>query len=35
MESRIDKIAELKSRSGSNIKNPPEMYRQYVGILSG
>jgi hypothetical protein len=35
MESRIDKIGELKSKSGSDIKNPRQMYRQYVGILIG
>ena len=38
MESRIDKIADLKSKGGMvgvRIKDPRQTYRQYVGILIG
>jgi hypothetical protein len=38
MESRIDKIADLKSKAGMvavRIKDPRQSYRRYVGILIG
>jgi hypothetical protein len=38
LESRIDKISNLKSKSGNTtvrIKDPRQSYRQYVGILVG